>query len=367
MLHVDLNLAGYNTVQKVEGLAVIDPWTLAVINDNDFGVAAITINPDGTFVRNYVPEPVRLGIIDVRQNGFDASNTDGKINIRPWPVKGMFLPDAIASYKVGRETYLVTANEGDAREYIFKDAAGKDVVAFDEQVRVGSSSVVLDPIKFPNAAVLKNNANLGRLRVTTTKGRNPTTGFYEELYSFGARSFSIRDISGKVIFDSGDDLEWITALAYPTNFNSSHDNNIFDDRSDDKGPEPEGVVIGKVFGSTYAFIGLERIGGVVVYDISDPHAPFFVDYVNRRNFGTAVNTPEAGDLGPEGLLFIKAEDSPTCQPLLVIGNEISGTTTVFEINRVRIKKDGDHDHHHDRDDHHDRDEDDDKGRGSNRD
>jgi hypothetical protein len=323
VLHVDLNVAGYNRVQKVEGLAVIDPWTIAVINDNDFQVASITVSPDGTFTRNYVPEDIQLGILEVFHNGLDASDRDGKINIRPWPVKGVFMPDGIASYRVGGETFLVTANEGDAREY----------TNFVEIVRVGANSVVLDPVKFPNAAVLKNNANLGRLNITSTLGKNPTTGLYEELYAFGARSFSIWNASGQLVYDSGDDFEWITAGAYPTNFNASNTNNDFDNRSDDKGPEAEGVVIGQVFGRTYAFIGLERIGGVMIYDVSNPHAPVFIDYVNRRDFSAPADASGVSDLGPEGLIFIKAEDSPTGRPLLVLGNEISGTTTVFEITR----------------------------------
>ncbi len=141
--------------------------------------------------------------------------------------------------------------------------------------------------------------------------------------------------------DSGDALERITAKAYPANFNASNTNNEFDNRSDDKGPEPEGVVIGKVSGTPYAFIGLERIGGVVVFDVSDPKAPKFVQYVNRRNFNVEPETddgggdPGAGDLGPEGLLFISSDDSPNGKPLLVVGNEISGTTTIYEIRNTR--------------------------------
>ena len=154
VLHVDLNVAGYNRVQKVEGLAVINPWTIAVINDNDFQVASITVSPDGTFTRNYIPENIQLGVLEVFHNGLDASDRD-KINIRPWPVKGVYMPDGIVSYRVGGETFLVTANEGDAREY----------TKFVEVVRVGATSVLLDPLKFPNAAVLKNNTNLGRLNI----------------------------------------------------------------------------------------------------------------------------------------------------------------------------------------------------------
>ena len=132
VLHLDLNEAGYNQVQKVEGLTLIDPQTLAVINDNDFGVAIITVNEEGTFTLNYVPEPIQFGIIETTGSGFDASDRDAKINIRQWPVKGLYLPDAIASYKVGGKTFLITANEGDAREYD----------AFEEAVRIGDDDKV---------------------------------------------------------------------------------------------------------------------------------------------------------------------------------------------------------------------------------
>ena len=254
VLHVDLNEVGYNKVQKLEGLALIDAETLAVINDNDFGVANILVNTnDGTFSLNYVPESIQLGIIKTCLEGLDTSDRDGKINIRQWPIRGMYLPDGITSFTIGGKTYLITANEGDAREYD----------GFTETVRIGGDSVILDPALFPNAAVLKNEANLGRLNITNTLGRNSATGVYEQLFAFGARSFSIWDAQGKLTFDSGDALELITAEVFPAHCNVSNSNNTFDNRSDDKGPEPEGVVVGEILGRRYAFIGLERIGGVV--------------------------------------------------------------------------------------------------------
>lgn len=324
VLHADLNAAGYNRVQKVEGLALVDRTTVAVINDNDFGVANITIQSDGTYVVNYVPETVQLGLVSVTTNGLDASDRDSAIKIRPWPVKGMFQPDAIASYKVGAKTFLVTANEGDAREYS----------GFVEAVRVGNNAVTLDRSVFPNPTALKDNAALGRLNITSKLGRDATTGFYRELYAFGGRSFSIWDTQGALVYDSRDELEAFTSLVSPANFNASHTSNEFDSRSDDKGPEPEGVTIGKAFGRDYAFIGLERIGGIVAYDITDPTKPFLATYLNPRNFSAPTQTPQAGDLGPEGVIFIKAEDSPNGRPLLVVGNEISGSTTIYEIGKV---------------------------------
>ena len=48
------------------------------------------------------------------------------------------------------------------------------------------------------------------------------------------------------------------------------------------------------------------------------------------NEGTVLAT--AGDLGPEGLVFIPAAQSPNGRPLLVVGNEVSGTTAVLQLN-----------------------------------
>ena len=154
-------------------------------------------------------------------------------------------------------------------------------------------------------------------------------------FSLSARSFSIWTERGEQVYGSGDDFEQITAQAYPSFFNASNTNNTFDDRSDNKGPEPEGVTVGKAYGRNYAFIGLERIGGVMVYEVTNPRAPEFIQYINNRNFLAPTNSPAAGDLGPEGLHFISDEDSPTGTPLLVVANEISGTTTVYEVVQVR--------------------------------
>ena len=315
-LEVDLAAAGYDQVQKVEGLALLDDGRLAVINDNDFQVAGITIDQTtGTFTLNagYQPESTILGLIE--RPGLDASDKDKRINIRPWPVFGMYEPDAIDTYRVGGRTYFVTANEGDSRDYD----------SYSEEKSV--SALTLDPTVFPNATDLQKDAALGRLTVTSSMGDTDGDGDHDALFTLGGRSFSIWSAAGTQVFDSGSQLERITALAVPANFNASNDKTSFDNRSDNKGPEPEGIVIGEIGGRPYAFIGLERIGGVAVYDVSDPYAPVFVDYLNNRDFGS----PEAGDLGPEGLLFIPAGESPNHQPLLVVSSEISGTVTTYSL------------------------------------
>lgn len=315
-LHVDLAKAGYNTVEKVEGLALVDANTIAVINDNDFQVAGITIDPTtGTFTPDPNAEPIKLGLIKTNPNGLDASDRDGGINIKNQPVLGMYQPDAIASFVVNGQTYLIIANEGDARDYD----------GFTEEARV--KDLTLDPIAFPNAKALQADPVLGRLIVTNTQGDTDGDGDYDKLYAFGARSFSILDAKGNLIYDSADDFEQITAALVPSLFNSNGTPNTFDTRSDNKGPEPEGVTTGVINGRTYAFIGLERTGGIMVYDVSNPSAPTFVQYIN---YNSAAGFEPGADVAPEGVLFIPAADSPTGRPLVVVTNEESGTTTLFE-------------------------------------
>lgn len=278
--------------------------------------------------------PLGLKDYSLPGNGIDPSNEDGGINIRPVPVFGLYQPDTIATYRANGQTYLVTANEGDARDYS----------GFSEEARVGD--LVLDPVAFPNAAELQRDENLGRLKVTTTLGDTDGDGDYDELYAYGGRSFSIWDEDGNLIFDSGDALEQITAAQVPGGFNSDDEENAFDDRSDDKGPEPEALAIGQVGGKTFAFIGLERTSGIVVYDITNPRKPHFEQYINDRNFEVPIMLPDGsvnpavGGVSPEGLTFVSAADSPTGRPLLVAAQEISGTTTVYDVGPIIQGQDG---------------------------
>ena len=264
-------------------------------------------------------------------SGLDASDEDGGTNtnsgtpaikIAPQPVKGMYLPDGIASFSVQGVNYLITANEGDARA---------DWPGFNEEKRVREHCPLgLDPVVFgADAANMTFDSNLGRLRVTSAPdgantGKN-AAGQCTSLFAFGARSFSIWTDAIALVYDSGDELEQRTKSLANANFNASHDNNTLDSRSANKGPEPEGVVVAAFGAKTYAFIGLERIGGVMVYDVSVPAAPVFVTYLNTRSAVT-------GDRGPEGLGLIMADKSPNGKPLLIVGNEVSGTTAIYQLN-----------------------------------
>jgi hypothetical protein len=324
-LSVDLAQAGFAGVEKIEGLTLLGNGQLALINDNDFGVAGIVIdNTTGTFTLapGYVPENPTLGIVAAQ--GLDASDRDSSVTIKSWPVFGMYEPDAIKSFKVNGQTYLITANEGDARDW----------PGLSEEARVGALS--LDAAAFPDATALKNNAALGRLNVTKTLGDTDGDGDFDTLFTLGGRSFSIWTPEGTQVFDSGSDFERIVAAREPGFFNASNDDRTFDSRSDNKGPEPEAVTVGKIGGRSYAFVGLERQGGIMIYDVTTPWSPVFVDYVNNRDFSVQpFDAPAAKDLGPEGVIFISEEESPNGKPHVVVANEISGTVTVYEVTQQK--------------------------------
>ena len=294
----DDGLTAYVTCQENNAIAVINIATSTVTE----------IRPLGTKDHSQL------------RNGLDISDQGGVIEIANWPVRGVYMPDAIASYTVGGQTYLVTANEGDAREYD----------AYSEIVRANASSYVLDPTVFPNATALK--ANIGRLNVTTASGDTDNDGDFDEIHAFGARSFSIWNATtGALVWDSGDELEEITAKhpVFGAIFNASNTNNTLKNRSDDKGPEPEGVAIAQINGKVYAFIALERIGGCMVYDITNPASPVYVDYKNTRTVGAY-----GGDNGSEGIIYINAANSPTGNPIVILANEVSSTLSFFTVTNV---------------------------------
>jgi hypothetical protein len=320
----------------------LEPEYIAVSSDSKTAYVALQENNAIAVVdieSAKVLDVLPLGTKDhsVEGNGFDASNRDDAIDIKTQPTKGLFQPDAISIVEKDGRTFILTANEGDARDYD----------GFSEEARV--KDLTLDPTAFPNAAELQQNENLGRLNTTTTLGDTDGDGDFDEIYSYGARSFSVFEVTNDgsgpqltQVFDSGDQLEQITAQLLPNDFNSTNDeNDSFDARSDDKGPEPEGITIGTIGDRTFAFIGLERIGGVMVYDITDPTNPVFQSYGNTRDFGLTEILladgsidPAVGDLGPEGLLFIPAEDSPNGLDLLVVANEVSGSTRIFSVQAI---------------------------------
>jgi len=228
---------------------------------------------------------------------------------------GVYMPDGIASFTANGITYFITANEGDDRDDFL--ASGQK-----ETARVGSNSIVLSNSAFPNATDLKKDTELGRLTVFSTMGKN-SSGQYDKLYTLGGRSFSIYNAStGAQVYDSGNELE---RLAYNTMPVALLGKDQVLGRLDNKGTEPESVVVGQVNQKNYAFVALERSSAILMYDLSNPAAPKFVQWL--QNTTDLTN----GDISPEGLSFVPASQSPTGQALLIAGHEVSGTVSVWEI------------------------------------
>ncbi|MFA0235446.1 choice-of-anchor I family protein [Vibrio sp. 10N.222.55.C7] len=292
----------------------------------------------------------------------DASNKDKNIgNLQSYAMlEGLYMPDSITSYSVDGNTYIVTANEGDGREYGIKttqemcDEKGfewdgddyqgtenytieKDFcIAYVDEVR--GKKLDIDA-NHPLASALKDNKQLARLKVIKPQ---ETLVADQKVQAFGSRSFSIWDESGELVFDSGDDFARIVLEQDPANFNSTNDNNQSgDDRSDDKGVEPEAIEVAEINGKHYAFIGLERQGGIMVYDVTQPENASFISYLNNRDFTQPVCTKvdedgdcdndtynsKAGDLGPESIKYFTRSGNH----FIAVGNEVSGSTSVYRV------------------------------------
>lgn len=290
---------------------------------NDLEPEYIAVSPDGATAYVTLQEANAIGILDIAAAAFtdivplgqkdfsnllaDFNDQDGVSALTTGnPVFGLYMPDAIAAYQQGGNTYYVMANEGDDRD---------DFVAPNETIRVNAGGYVLDPTIFPDAADLKTSARIGRLTVTNAPGLNGDTDNdtdIDEIRMLGARSFTIRDEAGAIVYDSGDLIER-TIASYGK---GAPGEPIFDDsRSDNKGPEPEGIAVATINGTIYAFVGLERSNGVMVFDITD-----------TNNVSVTAFLRNPGDLSPEGVLVVPAIQSPTNRALVIVTNEGNGVS-----------------------------------------
>ncbi|MES2650603.1 MAG: choice-of-anchor I family protein [Bacteroidota bacterium] len=283
----------------------IEPEYVAVAADSKKAFVTLQENnavAEIDLVAGTITKIIPLGVRDISlaENAFDVSDLDSKIQLGTWPIKAFYLPDAISHFSADGSNYLALANEGDTRAW----------KGFDEEGRV--KSLTLDATKFPTAATLKQDANLGRLTVTKAFGDTDGDGDYDELYTTGGRSVSILNAStGQLVANIGKDLEQrvIDAGKYD------------DTRSDNKGVEVESITVAMVNGKTLAFIGMERVDMVAIYDVSIPTAPKFVQL-----FAT-------GD-APEGLMFVKAKDSPNGRSLLIVSCEEDGTVRFYQPDKL---------------------------------
>ncbi len=335
--HIDFNEFDdkkENLMQK--GIRIFGP---NASTSQDFEPEYITITPDNQYAfvalqennaiakidlgSNRIEDVIPLGLKDHRfeGQGLDPSNSTENIEIANWPVFGMYQPDAMDAYTAsdGRQ-YIVSANEGDSRDYD----------GFSEETRV--KDLVLNTTNYPNADELQQDERIGRLKTTTASGDIDGDGTTDVIHIYGARSFSIWDTDGRLVWDSGDQIEQILAREDPLHFNSTNDDNdSYKNRNDDKGPEPEAIRAFELFGKDYVAVGLERMGGLVFFDVSDVQSPEYIDYINNRNFNVNAETPEAGDLGVEDIVFVPSHKSPNEKPMLITANEISGTISFFGV------------------------------------
>jgi DNA-binding beta-propeller fold protein YncE len=305
----------------------LEPVYIAPVEDSETAFVCLQVN--NALAKLDIPkaeftEIIGLGTKDFGLEGYelDTSTVDGP-SLQNWPLQRFYGPDGITTYTIDDDPYVFTANEGASR-------------AFEE---VSVADLDLDPEGFQlteypavnSVADLKKKANLGQLTVTNQMGDTDGDSRYEDLYAFGARSFSVWDGSGQLLFDSGNDMERIAASRYPEGFVQTDITT--------SGPQPETIITGVVGDRTFAFIALERFSSVFVYDVTNPEYPQFVQVLVNRDFDVSFsdlsenpeNPSRGGDFSPEGLEFIGAADSPTKTPLVVASYEVSGTVAVFEV------------------------------------
>ncbi|WP_157265736.1 choice-of-anchor I family protein [Paenibacillus sp. FJAT-27812] len=265
-----------------------------------------------------------LGLKDYNDvhNSLDLQK-DGAIKLENVPFKGMYMPDGIATHMINGQTYLFTANEGDVTEWPNRTNGST----------IGALKGKLDP-NSEAAKFLNGKTAYDGVEVASDMGN-------DGIYMYGGRSFSIWNASSmQQVYDSGNDFETITAARLPAYFNASNSNSTIDNRSGKKGPEPEDIKAGKVGNKIFAFVGLERIGGFMTYDVTDPAKATFANYTNTRVFKDGQGKDNLNtDTGPEGLEFIPANISPTGKPLLLVAYEVGGKVGVYQLEVTRVKVD----------------------------
>ncbi|MFN0047950.1 MAG: choice-of-anchor I family protein, partial [Cytophagales bacterium] len=357
-----IRIFGMINSETVSGTSATNTKTPSTVAQ-DIEPEYITISPDGNTAWVACQENNALLVINIPSatlttivglgykdhnvvgKGLDASRTPtntNSVDIKPWKFKGMYQPDGISVYTIGGIPYIFSANEGDARAYSGFNEELDVNAAFG--TRMNSANFTASEIAAITATGIRLTSTMGNTNgglpfyQNSVVGQNINLGNnFEELYTFGARSYSIwNGNTGALVWDSGDQIEKKTLELFPLDFNKDHNgNNNIRRRSTSKGPEPESIVTGMIGDSIYAFVGLERIGGVMAFNVSNPNAPYFVQYINNRNFAnapTAAFSATGSDLGPEGLTLINAAHSPDGNTYLVISNEVSGTLRVVQLN-----------------------------------
>ena len=246
-------------------------------------------------------EPLGFKDHGSEENAVDLDDADGAYLPKTYEnTYGVYMPDGITVYEKDGRTYLLTANEGDAREWgDFTDEEKRTLTSADGAVTAEKVRVLDNTVK---------------------------AGIGDGNYLYGARSFSIFEVTDNglaLVYDSANGFEAKTWELLSRYYNVSNDDVELESRTAKKGVEPEAVALAAVGGRTYALIALERIGGIMIYDVTDPAEAKYVNYINTRDFNGATE----GDVAPEGLAVIEQGDTA----LLIAAFEGSGTVASYEL------------------------------------
>ncbi|MZQ82306.1 hypothetical protein GQF01_09180 [Paenibacillus sp. 5J-6] len=311
--------------QKADAVFDLEPEYIAISEDNSKAYVS--------FQENNAIGTVDIAsktLLSVKGLGFKDLNLPGNsldlvkdnaIKFENVPFYGMYMPDGISTQTINGVPYIFTANEGDVTEWPGVRTNGSTIGAMKGSLVPGSAAAIF----------LAGKTAYDGVEVAGDMG-------HDSIYLYGGRSFSIWQANTMdPVYDSGNEFEKVTAQRLPNNFNASNSKTAMDDRSSKKGPEPEDIKVSKVGSKVLAFVGLERIGGIMTYDVTDPVNAKFINYTNSRVFTPKDNLNT--DTGPEGIEFIPAAISPNGNPLLLVANEVGGTVAVYQLNVQKVALD----------------------------
>ena len=304
----------------------------------------IAFSPDNTQLFVGLQENNAIAVLDLATNTWlnitglgqqaitiDASDDDDLFDVTN-ACFGLPMPDSLATWTAAGNTYIITANEGDAR------------VDDGDIQRLSAANTTYGLAAGFTPSVVNND--FGRLNILRDQSLNgpvlPTTSpnsDINKIVSMGTRGLSLwkKEADNSVSFVSHLPLESELFARDPQRHNANNGGlkTAFDSRSDDKGPEPEAVAVTTLAGGTViAVAGLERQNGVIVVDITNPASPQVLRYINDSGQGL---------ISPETVTIIDAPNSPTGTVLAVVGYEgiidsnVAGGVGVYEINPASFR------------------------------
>ena len=298
------NTTAYVTLQEANAIATLDLASGQYTKISQLGTITQTIDASD-------------------RDGAGSGSTQGKLIAINDVVAGMPMPDTITKFERNGTTFLVTANEGDARG--------------DDGDIARGATLLTNATATPEVVALANNTGMGRLNLLKDQGDTNADGLIDTPTMMGTRSFSIWNAeTGALAFDSASMIEQYVAANNPASFNmNSGLASNFDTRSDDKGPEPEALAFGSFDGKDFVFLGNERENGIFQFDVTDLNNVTIAGYINPI---TGVTDGASGGvyISPESMLFLAsgAAGNTTGKNLLIVGFEGTGgngSIGVFEV------------------------------------